>query len=222
MTGAGCGIPAPNLIFDGDSITEGFGLTVPPDIRLPEQVTALLTYATDTTYNVAVGGQTAAQRTSAIASAVLPKFRNNGAPQVVIFWAGTNDLYFGASAATTYANIKAYCETVRASKPNAYIIVLDILPRSNSGTPGTFEASRQTVNASLAADFPTATAHARIFTGAIYANYLIQVGSDSTIGDAGDENNTTYYLDKVHMTSTGLGIPAEYIKNAVWLINPPN
>lgn len=219
---SGCGVPAPNLIFDGDSLTAGFGLVVPPDITYPVQTTSLLGYAVDQLYNVAVGGQTAAQRTSAIASDVTPKFKNNGAPNIVIIWVGTNDLYFGASATTTYNNIKAYCDAVKTAKPSVKIIVFDILPRTNSGTPGTFETDRQTVNASLLADFPTSTGQTRITTGASYADYLIHIGDDPTIGQAGQTTNTTNYQDMVHLTSVGFGIPATYCKNAIYLINPPS
>lgn len=214
-------MPAPNLIFDGDSLTAGFGLTIPPDVTYPNQTVALLSYAASAVNNVAVGGNTAAQRTAALSSAVYPLWKNDGAPQIVIIWAGTNDLYFGASAATTYANIKAYCTTLRAAKPNAKIIVLDVLPRTNSGTPGTFETDRQTVNTSLRGDFPTSTAYSLIYTGASYADYLVDIGSNTTIGLAGQTTNATYYLDLVHLTSTGYGIVAPYVRNAIYLVNPP-
>lgn len=135
--------------------------------------------------------------------------------QVVIAWGGTNDLYFGASAATTYARIVAYATARKAA--GWRVILLTILPRSNSGTPGSFETDRQSVNASLLADFSTATAESGIWTGAAYADYLVHVGGDATIGDAGDENNTTYYLDKVHLTNAGYAIVADYVKKAILL-----
>lgn len=133
--------------------------------------------------------------------------------QVVIAWAGTNDLYFGASAATTYARIVAYATARKAA--GWRVILLTILPRSNSGTPAGFEVARQSVNASLLADFSTATGESGIWTGAAYADYLVHVGGDGTVGDSGDENNTTYYLDKVHLTSAGYAIIADYVKRAI-------
>lgn len=214
MTGAGCGIPAPNLVFDGDSLTEGYGLTIPPDAKYPDQVVAPLGYAVDQLWNVAVGGQTAANRTSAAPTVVDPKYKTNGAPQIVIFWAGTNDLYFGTSAATTYARIVAYATARKAA--GWRVVLLTILPRSNIGTPAGFEVARQSVNDSLLTDFSTATGEAGIWTGAAYADYLVHVGGDSTIGDAGDENNATYYADTIHPTAAGHAIMASIIIAALF------
>lgn len=172
-----------------------------------------------TALNYGVGGKTAAQLNSTQPALVNPLYYP---PQkkIVVVWAGTNDLYFGASAATTYTNIKALCQSFKTT--GFTVILIDILPRSNSGTPGTFETDRQTVNASLLADFPTATGQTRITSGSPgYADYLIHIGGDPTIGLAGQTTNTTNYLDLVHLTTVGYGIIAAYVKNAIYLINPP-
>lgn len=197
----------------GDSLTEGFGLAIPPDVTYPNQVAALMGDQF-TALNYGVGGKTAAQLISIVGASVnalyYPPQR-----QFVVVWAGTNDLYFGASAATTYSNIKALCQTFKNA--GYLVVLLSILPRTNSGTPGTFETDRQTVNASLRSDFPTATGQTRITSRASYADYLIDIGDDPTIGQAGQTTNTTYYLDLVHLTSAGYAIPAEYVKKAIQL-----
>lgn len=172
-----------------------------------------------TALNYGIGGRTAAQLNSTQPALINPLYYP---PQkkIVVVWAGTNDLYFGASASATYANIKALCQSFKTT--GFTVIVLNILPRTNSGTPGTFETDRQTVNASLRSDFPTATGQTLITSGSPgYADYLVDVGNDPTIGQAGQTTNTTYYLDLVHLTSTGYGIVAGYVKNAIQLISFP-
>lgn len=190
---------------------------IPPGITYPNQTVALLGYAVDQLYNVAIGGQTMATMIATGPSIVDPKLKRNGAPQITPTWGGTNDLYFGATAATTYSRIAAYCAARKAA--GWKVIVLSILPRTNSGTPVTFEADRQTVNASLLADFPTATGETNIWTGASYADALVNVGADTTIGLAGQTTNTTYYLDLVHLTTAGYAIVASYVQKAIQLIS---
>lgn len=134
---------------------------------------------------------------------------------MLIAWGGTNDLFFGASAATTYSRIVTYATARKAA--GWRVVILSILPRSAGTPPPTFEADRQTVNAALLADFPTATGQTRITSGGAYADYLIDVGADPTIGCAGCQTNTTYYADLVHLTNAGYAIVADYVKKAIQL-----
>lgn len=151
------------------------------------------------------------------ASVIDPYYSAADRKTMLIAWGGTNDIALGgASAATTYARIVTYGTARKAA--GWRVIILSILPRSAAGTPATFEADRQTVNAALLADFPTATAHTNITSGGAYADYLINIGADTTIGEAGDELNTTYYTaDKVHLKNAGYAIVADYVKKAIQL-----
>lgn len=179
----------------------------------PSQVAALLGAPLDWR-NVAIGGTDVSQMISRAATRVDPLYRTapQTKPQIVILWGGTNNL---SNATTTYNNIKSYC-TARQTV-GWKCVILTILPRTQAGISPSFETLRQSVNASLRADFPTATGESNIWTGASYADYLVDIGSDSTIGDTGDELNTTYYLDKVHLTSAGYAIIADYVKKAIQL-----
>ena len=134
---------------------------------------------------------------------------------MLIAWGGTNDLYFGASAATAYSNIKTYAQ----ARKNAgwRVVILSILPRTAGSPPASFETDRQTVNAALLADFPIATGQTNITSGGAYADYLINIGADTTIGLAGQTTNTTYYADLVHLTNAGYAIVADYVKRAIQL-----
>lgn len=166
--------------------------------------------------NFASSGQTTADMIADGVSQVDVQYSEGARRTILIAWSGTNDLYLSASAATTYSRIVAYA-TARKAK-GWRVVILSILPRSGFSTPGAFEANRQSVNAMLLADFPSATAHTNIYTGAAYADYLVDVGADSTIGLAGQESNTTYYTDLVHLTNAGYAIVAAYVKNAISLL----
>jgi len=109
---------------------------------------------------------------------------------ILIGWEGTNDLYYGASATTAYNNLVTYYTARRAA--GFKVIVTTLLPRSNAGTPGSFEADRQTVNTNLRNNW------------ASFGDALADVGADANMGDAGDELDLTYYdADKVHPNQTG-------------------
>lgn len=186
----------------------------------PSQTLTLL--GSGTKYNVALGGTTIVQMAATASNTVDAKYKNTGEKFHCIIWGGTNDTYLGTSPATTYANIKAYAQARKTAHPEMRVIILTILPRSDSGVSASFESDRQTINASLLADFPTATTQTNIWTGASYADYLVDVGSDATIGVAGAELNTTYYVgDKVHLKNAGYAIVAQYVANAIGLFPFP-
>lgn len=114
---------------------------------------------------------------------------------IVVCWGGTNDLYFGASAATTISRLSTYCTARQAV--GWKVAVLTLLPRSEPGTPGTFEADRATVNTSIRANWQT------------YADHLIDVAADPRFDD---ETDTTYFhTDLVHLNNTGRGAVAELV-----------
>ncbi|NIA02242.1 MAG: hypothetical protein GWP15_02565 [Nitrospirae bacterium] len=121
---------------------------------------------------------------------------------------GTNDLYFGADATTTYNSIVSYLQGRKTA--GFEVIVTTILPRSGGATPLSFEADRQTVNSLIRANWST------------FADGISDVALDSRIGDEGDELDTTYYAsDKVHMANTGYGIVASYATAAIKQIIDP-
>lgn len=208
-------MPAPRLVFNGDSLTDGFG--VPTADHYPSQVLDLLSASYGYSYsaNVAIGGQTVAQMIITAPGLVDTKYIGNlGTPNIDPFWGGTNDLYQGATAAQVITRISTYVSGRLAV--GWKVIVLSILPRSQTGLPVTFEADRQTVNASLRATYPNATAYPRIYTGASPGVIFCDVGDDPTIGQPGDELNLTYYFDGVHLTQAGYAIVAgDYVKPAI-------
>lgn len=189
--------PTQRVIFDGDSLTGGNTGTAPAK-TYTDRVLAALTGATDA-YNLGISGQTVVQLAADASAQVDPLVDESLAQNVVVVWVGTNDLTNGDAAATVYANLVAYCQARQAA--GFEVVVLTALPR---GASAPFETARQTFNASIRTNWAT------------FADALADVGADSTIGEPGDQNNTTYYSgDAIHMTAAGYAVVAGLVTTAL-------
>lgn len=188
-------------VFDGNSLTSGQGATGGNDY--PSQVAVILArYGSYTKYNFGVGAQTTTDMASDAATQIDTLYNAANPQNIVVPWEITNELYFGTSAATAYANYVSYCQARLAA--GFYVIALTVLPRSNVGTPGGFETDRQAVNTSLRANWAT------------FANALADVAADARIGDAGDETDTTYYDgSNVHLNNAGYAIVAQLVAGKI-------
>jgi len=190
----------PLIVFDGNSLTYR-----PADTDVtpyPTQCVRLLGEANYEWYNFGVGGQITTQMTADAPTEIDVLFDRRRSKNIVVAWEVSNDLFFGASAATAYANYVAYCNARRAA--GFTVVAVTVLPRSGVGTPGSFEADRGTVNTSIRSNWHS------------FAHALADVAADSRIGDAGDENDATYYkADLVHLTNVGAGVVAQIVADAI-------
>lgn len=193
-------VAPPSIKFDGNSMTYGVGSTTDNDY--PSQTVKTLG-RTVTWYNYGVSSRTIPTAITDATGANGLDYVAGGVNQknIVVYWDGTNDLYGGANATTTYNNLVTYLNARKAKGET--LIVLTCLPRSGGGTPGGFEAERQSYNTLIRNDG----------TGVGYT--VVDVAADSRIGDAGDSDDTTYYGDKVHMTDAGYAIVAGMVKTAL-------
>lgn len=185
------------IVYEGDSLTY-------VDIY-PNAVETLLDIRTgSTTFNVAASGERLSPTMIDDAAAQVDvhysasAFRN-----IAILWAGTNDfgLYENLSAADLHVYIQTWCAARKAV--GFQVVVCTLTPRSIIGTPENFESRRIQLNALIRANYAT------------YADGLADLAADSRIGNAGDEQDTTYYLDLLHMTAAGYAIVAEIVANAI-------
>lgn len=167
--------------------------------------------------NLGVGGQTISSMTANAPAKVDPRFANRDSTKwTVVFWGGANDLNTGSDATTIYNRIKTYCQARKNAGEK--VLFMTMLP---FGFDPAKEVIRSAVNVLLRADFATPTAFSGIYSGAAWADYMMDIGADATIGVAGSQSNTTYYqTDGVHMTDTGYGVVAGYAKNALTFIFP--
>lgn len=192
-------LPTRAIVFSGNSIVAGQGVTAGVDDFTTVALSLVNTPAAWKTphfraYNVGIGGQSTAQMLLGDPVRVDRKLSAYHPANVVVLFEGTNDLYYGATPATALANLLAAYSARRAACPGCKVGVGTILPRSNPGTPGTFNADRATVNAGL--------------RSALGAN-VIDFAADPTMGPDAASENLTYYPDKCHPSTAGHAILAQ-------------
>lgn len=130
-------------------------------------------------YNVSEGGQ----YLTTIASRDYAAHYTNTRKILVVF-AGTNDIAFGGTGASTYAALAAYCATKRAASYK--VVVVTTLPGVNTN-----ETQRQIYNNSTRANWMT------------FADGLADVET-LPMGAAGNYASTAYYSpDQVHPNQVG-------------------
>jgi hypothetical protein len=117
-------------------------------------------------------------------------------PRDLIFFGGTNDIYYGASAATTLGSLWAIIDARKTACPNDRIWVVTAIARGNWSSSPNYGGSDAPYNGALA----TYNAGIRSQAGA-HGAYVIDVASDSRFTDS---TVTTWFQgDKCHPTFNG-------------------
>lgn len=186
--------PANLIVFDGNSMTD------PVTSIYPKNTVSLLGTQW-ATLNFGISGQTTAQMIADAVGQLDYCYETSYIKSVLVCWEGTNDLKLGANATTAYNNLVTYCQARQAA--GYKVVILTILPRSDAGTPADFNTSRATVNTNIRNNFAT------------FADVVADVAANTNIGEDGDSENATYYVDKVHMTAAGYNIVAGIVATAV-------
>jgi len=186
------------VFFDGNSLTVGSGSTGGFDY--PNRVMARIGGGW-WWRNVAVSGTRTPDLDGRAPTAIDARWDAGSAPHVVVIWEITNDLKLGASRAAAYQNIVTYCRRRKAA--GWKVIVLTVLPRTQVGLPATFEADRQAINAELRQHWRD------------YADALVDVGANPTLGPDGSQANLTYYWDGIHLTDAGYAVVAGMVAPAL-------
>lgn len=125
---------------------------------------------------------------------------NTGTKYLVIF-AGTNDIFLNStSGAATWTLLEAYIDArIAAGWTAGNICVGTMLPRQNYN-----ESHRTALNSAIRSN------------AAAMGYKICDFAADNRIGDAGDENNATYYGDAIHPTAAGHVILAEIIRSTLF------
>ena len=176
---------------DGDSLASGFGGYYGGEYFA--QMYGLLS-STPRLVEFGVGGQTSAELLAAFSTraAGIPA-RYTGVRKVYQFWVGSNDLATaGVSVATLQANATAVTAAARAAG-YTHVGAFTLLPRT--ATNPNFEADRAAYNGWLTG-------------GGAGTDYVVDVAADVAIGGEGDNEDGTYYIDLIHLNSTGQAIVA--------------
>jgi hypothetical protein len=179
------------VLFEGDSIS-----ALANGSMLPQDTMAAVTPVTQWT-DTAVGGSTISSLVSRETGDNLRLSPTKTHPILFVF-AGTNDIAGGHNAATTFADLKAYCLAMRTA--GWTIVVGTILPRAQDAS---FETIRLAVNTSIRGDTS-------------FYDALADFGSDATMGDIATTGNTTYYdALGIHPTPLGDTLLAPYATAAI-------
>jgi lysophospholipase L1-like esterase len=180
-----------NIVFDGDSLTAGSTATDP----YPSQVMRVF-HPEVYWVNLGIGGQKLSDMLANAPAKVDPLFQAKLGRNVVVIWGGTNDMrHWNHTPAAVYEHLQQYCLDRR--KQGYTVVVMTLLPRTDTGYPERFESDRQQVNAMIR----------RGWIG--FADALVDVGSDPFIGLAGREIDPRFYSpDRVHLNNGGLAIVA--------------
>lgn len=184
-----------NIVSDGDSMSDDTYPTSYPFTAVAHFLRHTLGQIGDYR-SEAIGGATAANLASSAATRV-DTLLNANKSNLLIFWAGTNDLYSGATAQATKDAILAYCNARKAA--GWTILVCTILPRTAAGTPPTFEADRTDVNNWIAANYST------------FADYFCDLRPVTELNTV----SSRYYYDLTHLSEEGSVFAAERIIKAV-------
>ena len=175
---------AKQVIFDGDSITEGYG-TAGLRNYVNKTIPALNSKAR--AYNLGVFGQTfGAMLTDGVAR-VDSLYGAGFTRNVVSIAAGSNDIANGVSAASLQTTFQNYCTARRAK--GFKIVAHTILPRTDY--TGAQEAQRAAYNTWLRANWAT------------YADALADWAADSVMGAANAAADPTLYGDGTHPPDAG-------------------
>lgn len=166
--------------------------------------------------NSGVGGQSGADIVAGFAAQIGDHY-DAGKANILVLWEGTNDLYFDASAADSYAHYVSIAASYKALNPANKVIVLTCLPRSNF--PGT-----STISGDPTAQLATFESRRQAFNALVRANSggfdkVVDLAADQRLGFLGCEQDTAYYDGSlVHMNAAGYLIIADKVATAIGLV----
>jgi lysophospholipase L1-like esterase len=192
---------AMQLAYLGDSLTWGVPTDINNSLSYPEIATDRL-LANHRWYNLGVPGRTTANVLANISEAT-SVYNASITKNVAVVMAGVNDMAGDVTPAVAYANLQSIWSTLRAQ--GWKVVVCTITPDANymdAAHIAAYPARRASLNTLIKSD-------------ATKYDALADIAANSTIGDDGDELNTTYYWDKVHMYLAGYSIVADIVKTAV-------
>jgi len=170
----------------GDSITQGYGANLvrgwPTRLSLNSGVRIY-----PACYSGAFASELVTDRAALLDSRI-------SSGDVVVIWAGTNDISSGGTAASAYASITSIVSGVQAAGAKA--IVVTPLPRGAGAIAGEYATLRTTIIANVAA-----------------ADGIVDPLSDAALAAAWGDG--TYDFDDVHPNDAGYGLIAPMIQAGI-------
>lgn len=124
--------------------------------------------------------------------------RQPGVRNIIVVWIGANDAYLPDSAATIFANLKAYCQQLRAA--GYIVIVCTVTLASNPAIAAVLSAYNDLIRGDSS-----------------FYDFLADVQADSTIGPAAAMSLSALSADGLHLTTLAHTFAAAIIKTQVQL-----
>ncbi|HQT77683.1 MAG TPA: SGNH/GDSL hydrolase family protein [Rhodopila sp.] len=185
-----------NLVFDGDSISAGWGST--PGHGLDAQVVARVGEPV-VVHNVAVGGRPVLQCLQLYPKLVAPLFDPATPHNVIVFHAGDNDIAQGRDAQQTYAAFTGY---VAAAHEQGWKIVVSTELRRFDFAPPQFD-ELENYNRLLRENKAGADA-------------VVDLNQDVMLAEASHRNDRSLFSpDRVHPADAGYRLIAALLAPAV-------
>jgi lysophospholipase L1-like esterase len=182
------------IVFDGDSLTFGTGAPAGEDYptavmqRLPEWLDGV---------NVAVPGQTWADMSSDARLQVDPLHSATRPHNVLVVWAGTNDMRRTLTAGRIWRELERYCRERR--ERGWTVVVLTVLPAWPQKGRSRFEEERRQLNSIIRDRWREV------------ADGLADVAADPRIGDPAGPDGRVYCTDGIHHNAAGNSVIAEVV-----------
>ncbi len=191
------------LVFDGNSLTSVASPVASQRVPYPDQTVLLFRRGIGLVWsNLAVSGQTTLDMLTR--APLVDACLSAGPANVVVAWELTNDIGHGASGIDAADHFMTYCSDRRAA--GWTVVALTGTPRgkNNPPSPAAFEVERQIANTILRDTAPD------------YCDALVDVGAtECVLGFDGADNYPRYYLDKLHLSTSGNAIVAQMVTDAL-------
>lgn len=182
-----------NLVWDGDSRTNGFGAV--SEVTIPTR-SQLLSAITPTFHNISVNGQTTANMITRFAGNVPQSYSAYHAKNVyVINGAGINDMTQGSDSASIITNLTTLCNNAQAA---GFDVMIATVPPRDTSTAAQ-EQARNEVNSWI------------MTTALASLTAREDICADGRLGIY----NTTYYSDITHFNDAGQDIWSQIMTDAL-------
>ncbi len=184
---------SPNIVYVGDSLTVGVNGTYPYDyyITLPTWNGQSFTSS-----NIGVSGRTLQTMYQQAYSNLNPLYSINSGMNIAVIWGGTNDLFSGSTASTTFSYLKAFGQHEKAL--GFKVLVATMISRVG------LDDQKNLYNNLIRADWPE------------FADGLADLAANNDLGADGAYASTTYFSgDGVHLTDTGYALVGSIMQSSI-------
>lgn len=155
-------------------------------------------------HNEGVGGEQIPAIEARISTDVEPHLSSTATRNVVILWAGVNDIANSVAAATVWARLQSCVAALKALTPQPEVYLLTHVSGQPIFGPDPYDTVRNTVNGLIQDEWFT-----------IDLDGIIHIGFDARLGRDGAYTDVDYFNDVVHLNDGGYRVVGEYVSAAV-------